>query len=107
MKLSAEQTSWLNGEDGPSLQWAMEFNQALGDFFDAPHMVPIGSAHFAPDTRMAGAAGKALLHRLVRDEGKTLLMVTHSAEAARAADTLWRIEDHGLVRSGGSAEALP
>lgn len=70
MQLTAEQSRWLDGDAGPSLQWAMAFNHALGEFFDAPSMVPVASAHFAPDTRMAGQAGKDLLQRLVNEGAK-------------------------------------
>ena len=67
MELTAQQQGWLDGDGGPSLQWAMAFNQALGDFFDAPRMVAVSSTHFAPDTRLMGEVGKALLQRLVDD----------------------------------------
>lgn len=73
MELSPEQSQWLDGDAGPSLQWAMNFNHALGSFFDAPGMVPISSAHFAPDTRMAGQAGLALLRKLVGEDAKILV----------------------------------
>lgn len=40
----------------------------------------------------------ALLETLVRDEGKNLLMVTHSREAASHADTILHLRDGGLIR---------
>jgi predicted aconitase len=67
LELTDQQHGWLDGESGPSLQWAMEFNEALGRFFDAPRMVPVSSTHFAPDTRLMGETGKELLQRLVDD----------------------------------------
>ncbi len=73
MQLTDEQTGWLNGDAGPSLQWAMEFNHALGAFFDAADMVPVASAHFAPDTRMAGKPGKDLLQKLVNQGARTVV----------------------------------
>ncbi|MBT5519674.1 MAG: DUF521 domain-containing protein, partial [Rhodospirillales bacterium] len=74
---------------GSSFQWAMGFNEALGHFFDAPHMVPIASAHFAPDTRMMGDAGKKLLQRLVDDQVKVCVPSTLdpcSVDFGRAAE---------------------
>ena len=38
-----------------------------------------------------------LLERMVRDEGKTLLVATHSHEIAASADRVMRIRDHMLV----------
>ena len=70
MKLTAKQQRALNGEVGPALQWAMEFHVALGYFFDAPELVPISSAHFAPDTRLAGDSGRELLEGLVGQGAK-------------------------------------
>ena len=48
----------------------MQFNRDLGEFFDAAEMLPVASAHFAPDTRMAGAAGRKLLQNLVDDAAR-------------------------------------
>jgi len=73
MELTEQQSRWLAGEAGASIQWAMTFNEALGHFFDAPRMVPVSSAHFAPDTRMAGMAGKDLLQRLVDDNARVVV----------------------------------
>jgi predicted aconitase len=67
MEVSDQQRGWLDGDGGPSLQWATAFNEGLGDFFEAPRMVPVSSAHFAPDSRMMGEVGKALLQWLVDD----------------------------------------
>lgn len=60
----------MDGDEGSALQWAMSFNNSLGQFYDAPDMVPVGSAHFAPDTRMGGKSGQALLERLVDEKAK-------------------------------------
>jgi hypothetical protein len=67
MHLTGQQRRWLDGEGGSALQWAMQFNESLGQFYDAERLLPVGSAHFAPDTRMAGAAGLALLETLASD----------------------------------------
>ena len=67
MLLTRQQQQWLDGEGGPALQWAMQFNESLGNFYDAARLVPVSSAHFAPDTRMAGDAGQTLLQTLVAD----------------------------------------
>ena len=67
MKLDEQQRSWMAGDAGPTMQWAMEFNHNLGNFFEAKEMLPVASAHFAPDTRMGGSAMRKLLESLVKD----------------------------------------
>ena len=48
-----------------------------------------------------GAQVLALLDDLVRARGRTLLMVTHSEEAARLADRVYRIEAGQIVAVPG------
>ena len=67
MQLTDLQNRWLNGESGHTVQWAMEFVLALGRFYDVPSLIPIESAHFAPDVRMGGDTSVALLERFVKD----------------------------------------
>ena len=38
-----------------------------------------------------------LLEELCREAGRTLVMATHSREAAHIADRVFQIEDHRLV----------
>lgn len=97
MRLTDEQQNWLDGDAGPSFQWAMAFNEALGHFFDAPHMVPVSSAHFAPDTRMMGNAGKGLLQKLVDDKVRVCVPASLdpcTVDFGRAAEM---IADYGLT----------
>ena len=70
MYLDEQQQRWMDGEEGPSLQWAMKFNHDLGTFFKAEKMIPVASAHFAPDTRLGGGAMRRLLETLVADCAK-------------------------------------
>ncbi len=97
MHLTEQQRKWLDGDAGPSFQWAMAFNEALGHFFDAPHMVPITSAHFAPDTRMMGEAGDTLLQTLVDDNARVCVpsyLDPCTVDFGRAAEM---IADYGLT----------
>ena len=70
MRLTHQQQQWFDGDGGPALQWAMQFNESLGNFYDAECLLPVASAHFGPDTRMAGAAGHELLQTLVSAEAQ-------------------------------------
>lgn len=68
MRLTDEQQSWIDGAAGRSIQWAMTLLRDLGDFMDAPRMVPVASCHFGVDIRMSGQYGADLLQEMV-DEG--------------------------------------
>lgn len=99
MQLTDQQERWLDGEGGPSLQWAMEFNLSLGRFFDAEAMVPISSAHFAPDLRMGGAACVRLMEETVAAGGKVKVpsyLDPCAVDFGRAAEL---IADYGLTES--------
>ena len=78
------------------MQWAMEFNLALGEFFDADQMLPITSAHFAPDLRMGGEACTRLLQRTV-DDGARVVVPSYldpcSVDFGRAAEM---VAEYGL-----------
>jgi predicted aconitase len=103
MLLNEEQQGWLDAEAGAALQWAMSFNKALGEFFDARDMVPVGSAHFAPDTRSAGAVGKRLLQTLGDDGARVRIpsdLFLHQLPDGVAA-ALWRTPGMGRYRNGG------
>jgi predicted aconitase len=76
MRLTRDEQEWMNGDGGPALQWAIRFNAELGAFFDADKMLPVASAHFAPDTRMAGDEGLALLKKLVSDGARSAVPAT-------------------------------
>jgi predicted aconitase len=75
MLLTRQQQQWLDGEGGPALQWAMHFNESPDNFYCAPQLLPVSSAHFAPDTRMAGSAGQTLLGTLVADGARIRVRV--------------------------------
>lgn len=70
MRLTDTQKRWMDGEAGPSLQWAMTFNHDLGTFFGAEEMLAVSSAHFGPDVRAGGAPCLRLLERLAKDDAR-------------------------------------
>ena len=96
MRLTDQQQEWLDGKGGPSLQWAMEFNLSLGEFYNAKEMLPITSAHFAPDVRMGGNACMQLLQRTV-DDGARVAVPSYldpcSVDFGRAAEL---VSEYGL-----------
>lgn len=93
MRLTSEQEGWLDGAAGPSLQWAARFNQRLGAFFGAETMIPVASAHFAPDIRAGGEPCLRLLRTLSEDGARAAVpgtldpcMVDFSREAEWISD---------------------
>ena len=73
MELTEKERSWLAGDEGDAKQWAMQFNYNLGTFFGAEKMLPVASAHFAPDLRMGGDTSVALLEDFVKQNTQILV----------------------------------
>ena len=106
MQLTTEQQAWLAGEHGPSLAWAMDFNRSLGEFFDAEKMLPISSAHFAPDLRMGGKASLDLLQRTADDGAKVVVpsyLDPCSVDIVRAAKM---VTEYGIEQNFADSEKL-
>lgn len=64
MKLNDEEKAMLAGEFGPALQWAIRHQIAVGEFFDANDLVPVGQAHIMADTEATGESGVRFLEGL-------------------------------------------
>jgi predicted aconitase len=64
MKLTEEEKAMLAGEQGPARQWALGHQVAVGEFFDAADLVPVGQAHIMADTESLGPAGVEWLEGL-------------------------------------------
>jgi predicted aconitase len=64
MRLTDEEQAMLAGEAGAARQWAIRHQIAVGAFFDAPDLVPVGQAHIMADTESLGEAGVAWLEAL-------------------------------------------
>lgn len=64
MLLNDEEKAMLAGEFGPARQWAIRYQIAVGEFFDAEDLVPVGQAHIMADTEATGEAGVAFLERM-------------------------------------------
>ena len=54
----------LAGEQGPTHQWAIRHQIAVGDFFDAADFVPVAQAHIMADTESLGESGVVWLESL-------------------------------------------
>lgn len=56
----------LAGEFGPAREWAIRHQIAVGEFFDADDLVPVGQAHIMADTEATGESGVTFLESLAR-----------------------------------------
>ena len=64
MRLTSEEQAMLAGEFGPARQWAIKHQIAVGKFFDAEDLVPVGQAHIMADTEATGESGVCFLEKL-------------------------------------------
>jgi len=64
LRLTEDEKAILAGEAGPARQWAIRHQMAVGEFFDAPELVPVGQAHVMADTESLGESGVAWLESL-------------------------------------------
>lgn len=64
MRLNDEENAMDAGAMGPLLQWAVRHQMQVGNFFDAPDLVPVQSAHIMADPESLGEAGASFLEGL-------------------------------------------
>src|SRR5258707_15882529 len=64
MRLTDEENAMRAGEQGAARRWAIAHQVAVGEFFDAPDLVPVGQAHIMADTESLGEVGVAWLEGL-------------------------------------------
>jgi len=64
MRLTEEESAMLAGGLGPVRQWAVRHQIAVGEFFDAPDLVPVAQAHVMADTESLGHSGVSWLEGL-------------------------------------------
>jgi len=64
MQLNDEELAMLNGELGEPRRWAIEHMLQVGQFFDAPDLVPVTQAHIMADTESLGEAGVEFLEKM-------------------------------------------
>ncbi len=76
MQLTGQERAWLDGEDGPATQRAMEIVVALARIYDAERLVPVESVQISGVSyRNIGAAGLDFLRRW-HDEGASVRVPT-------------------------------
>ena len=64
MRLDDQEKAMLAGELGEPRRFALQQQVAVGEFFDAPDMVPVTQAHLMADGEAVGGAGVEMLERL-------------------------------------------
>ncbi|MCE4225290.1 DUF521 domain-containing protein [Methylobacterium sp. C25] len=66
MRLTEEEEAMRAGAFGPVRRWAIEHQIAVGQFFDAEDLVPVGQAHIMADTEATGPSGVAFLEEMAK-----------------------------------------
>jgi predicted aconitase len=64
MRLTDEEQEMLAGVAGEARRWAIAHQIAVGRFFDAADLVPVGQAHIMADTESLGESGLQFLEGL-------------------------------------------
>jgi predicted aconitase len=64
MRLTDEERAMLAGAQGRARQWALRHQVEVGEFFDAPDLVPVSQAHIMADTESLGDEGVRWLEGL-------------------------------------------
>ena len=77
MRLTDHEKAMLSGELGPNMQWAIDHQIKIGNFFDAVEMVPISQAHMMADPESFGDAGVEFMEAIAEGEVKVAIpMIT-------------------------------
>ncbi len=64
MKLNTLEKAMLDGAHGRAAQWALEYQQRVGDFFDAEDFVPVRLIHISTDRETIGDSGLRFIEEL-------------------------------------------
>ena len=77
MRLTDEEKAMLAGDMGSHMQWAIDHQIKIGNFFDADDMVPVSQAHMMADPESFGDAGAAFMETIAKDGSKVVIpMIT-------------------------------
>jgi predicted aconitase len=82
MKLTREEQEMLDGKHGAAVQKAMELLVAVGDSYNAEHMVPIGSAHLVSANPIGAGKGGTTFIRELAEQGATFKVPTTTNPAS-------------------------
>jgi predicted aconitase len=89
MKLTEEEQQMLDGKQGDIVRQSMELLVALGECYDAEHMIPIVSCHLvAPNPITAGKGGIAYIKSMAERGGRFVVPMT--TDPASLEPCMWR-----------------
>ena len=77
MELNKEEKAMASGELGEAVEWAINHQIQVGNFFDAKNFVPVSNVHMMIDPESVGIDGVLFLEKLVGMEAKVKIpMIT-------------------------------
>ncbi len=79
MRLTDHERRMRAGEMGEAVRLAIEQQIAVGEFFDAPHFVPVRNVHLMGDMEVMGEPGFAFIDALLKLGAKFSVPVTTNA----------------------------
>jgi hypothetical protein len=97
VKLSVHEQEMLAGRFGPGVQWALGYQVAVGEYFDAERLVPATNAHLVADMEVMGEAGLAFLGQLVEQGARVAIPTTLNAGFTDPAFAQVLHQDESLV----------
>ncbi len=77
MELNKEEKAMASGELGDAVEWAINHQIQVGNFFDAKNFVPVSNVHMMIDPESVGIDGVLFLEKLVNMKAKVKIpMIT-------------------------------
>jgi len=77
LELNKEEKAMASGELGDALEWAINHQIQVGNFFDAKNFVPVSNVHMMIDPESVGIDGVLFLEKLVNMKAKVKIpMIT-------------------------------
>lgn len=83
MNLTLEEQAMLDGRRGPTLQWALQLQKQVGEYFGAEDMVEVSSVHVSGDVEELGVVGTEFLEHITRQGGSC---ATHTITDPRGVE---------------------
>jgi predicted aconitase len=114
MRLTLEEEAMLAGTDGPSVKWALDYQRAVGQLFQASRFVPVRSAHVHCDGEALGEPGVRFLENLVEQSARTRIPLTldprstdFSAAIDIGQDASIVERERRIIAAAGAMGAIP
>lgn len=97
MRLTPEEEAMAAGAEGTPVKWALDYQLAVGRFFQAERFVPVRSAHAHCDGEALGEPGVRLLEDLADQGARTRIPLTLDPRSTDFSAAIDIGQDSGIV----------